>query len=119
MDAQKQDSPKSFRFLAIGPSRIPGANHNGRSKPDVTERRKADRKATYMARHDALTSLPNRHLLAERMQLAMAQAKRGDRIASKEYGCTFARGNLFHRPQSANAVSAILCGEIADRRSEG
>ncbi len=48
---------------------------------DVTERRKADRKATYMARHDALTSLPNRHLLAERMQLAMARAKRGDRMA--------------------------------------
>jgi len=48
---------------------------------DVTERRKADRKAAYMARHDALTSLPNRHLLAERMQLAMARAKRGDRMA--------------------------------------
>lgn len=48
---------------------------------DVTERRKADRKAAYMARHDALTSLPNRHFLAERMQLAMARAKRGDRMA--------------------------------------
>jgi diguanylate cyclase (GGDEF)-like protein/PAS domain S-box-containing protein len=48
---------------------------------DVTERRKADRKAAYMARHDALTCLPNRHLLAERMQLAMARARRGDRMA--------------------------------------
>ncbi|RUP00518.1 MAG: EAL domain-containing protein [Hyphomicrobium sp.] len=48
---------------------------------DVTERRKADRKAAYMARHDPLTSLPNRHLLAERMQLATARAKRGERMA--------------------------------------
>jgi diguanylate cyclase (GGDEF)-like protein/PAS domain S-box-containing protein len=48
---------------------------------DVTERRKADRKAAYMARHDPLTALPNRHLLAERMQLATARAKRGERMA--------------------------------------
>jgi diguanylate cyclase (GGDEF)-like protein/PAS domain S-box-containing protein len=48
---------------------------------DVTERRKADRKAAYMARHDPLTSLPNRHLLAERMHLALARAKRGERMA--------------------------------------
>jgi diguanylate cyclase (GGDEF)-like protein len=44
---------------------------------DVTEQRKAETKIAFMARHDALTELPNRSVLSERMEQALAQAGRG------------------------------------------
>src|SRR3569833_1410957 len=44
---------------------------------DVTEQHQAESKITFMARHDALTQLPNRILLAERIELAIAQVGRG------------------------------------------
>jgi diguanylate cyclase (GGDEF)-like protein len=40
---------------------------------DVTERRLAEEQVAFMARHDALTRLPNRTLFAERMEQAIAQ----------------------------------------------
>jgi diguanylate cyclase (GGDEF)-like protein len=45
---------------------------------DVTERRQAEAKIMHMARHDALTNLPNRVLFKERMEQALA---RGDTLA--------------------------------------
>jgi diguanylate cyclase (GGDEF)-like protein len=48
---------------------------------DVTERRAAEEKVVFMARHDALTQLPNRTLFLERMQQA---------LMGLEQGCTFA-----------------------------
>ena len=44
---------------------------------DVTEQHRAESQITFMARHDALTQLPNRLLLAERIEQAIAQAGRG------------------------------------------
>ncbi|MEN3349826.1 MAG: hypothetical protein V7632_3461 [Bradyrhizobium sp.] len=44
---------------------------------DVTEQQRAESQIAFMARHDALTRLPNRTLLAERIELAVAQAGRG------------------------------------------
>jgi len=44
---------------------------------DITERRKADEKIAFLARHDALTSLPNRSLLMERIEFALKDAARG------------------------------------------
>ena len=49
---------------------------------DVTERRTAEAKIVYMARHDALTALPNRELLLERLELAVAQAGREGRFCA-------------------------------------
>jgi diguanylate cyclase (GGDEF)-like protein len=48
---------------------------------DITEIKKRESSAAYMARHDALTSLPNRHVLTERMHAGIACAHRGERMA--------------------------------------
>jgi diguanylate cyclase (GGDEF)-like protein len=44
---------------------------------DVTEQRRSEAKITYMAQHDALTGLPNRVLLRERLEQALAITGRG------------------------------------------
>ena len=48
---------------------------------DITERRLSEQLLMHMARHDGLTSLPNRHVFNERLAIALAQTGRGDRIA--------------------------------------
>lgn len=48
---------------------------------DITDIKKRESTAVYMARHDALTSLPNRHVLTERMHAATTCAHRGERMA--------------------------------------
>ncbi|KAA3630098.1 MAG: EAL domain-containing protein [Proteobacteria bacterium] len=45
---------------------------------DVTERKEAERLISYQAYHDLLTGLPNRSLLADHFELAVAQARRTD-----------------------------------------
>ncbi len=44
---------------------------------DVTERRLAEEQVAFMARHDALTRLPNRTLFAERMEQAIQRLEEG------------------------------------------
>jgi diguanylate cyclase (GGDEF)-like protein len=48
---------------------------------DITERRQAEAKIAYLARHDGLTGLPNRSLFEERIEQAMAGAARGAEFA--------------------------------------
>ena len=48
---------------------------------DVTESRKASAQIAHLARHDALTDLPNRVLLRERMQEVIRNAQRDERCA--------------------------------------
>jgi diguanylate cyclase (GGDEF)-like protein len=48
---------------------------------DVTERREAQDRMAHMARHDALTDLPNRVLFREKMQEALTHARRGRTMA--------------------------------------
>jgi diguanylate cyclase (GGDEF)-like protein/PAS domain S-box-containing protein len=48
---------------------------------DITEWQRAQAQITHMARHDALTNLPNRILFREQLEQALRLAKRGDRLA--------------------------------------
>jgi diguanylate cyclase (GGDEF)-like protein len=48
---------------------------------DVTERRRAEERIHHMARHDALTDLPNRTLFRERIEEALKQAGRQGKLA--------------------------------------
>jgi diguanylate cyclase (GGDEF)-like protein len=48
---------------------------------DVTERQHAEERITHMARHDALTDLPNRILLRERLEHELKRVKRGENLA--------------------------------------
>ena len=44
---------------------------------DITERKRAEEQVKHLAFHDALTGLPNRLLLNDRLKIALAQAQRG------------------------------------------
>jgi diguanylate cyclase (GGDEF)-like protein/PAS domain S-box-containing protein len=48
---------------------------------DLTERRRNERQIAHMAHHDALTDLPNRSLLRERMERALVRVSRGETLA--------------------------------------
>jgi diguanylate cyclase (GGDEF)-like protein len=48
---------------------------------DITERRRAEQQIAHMARHDALTDLPNRVLLRERLEHELKRVRRGEIVA--------------------------------------
>jgi diguanylate cyclase (GGDEF)-like protein len=48
---------------------------------DITEQRRSEMQIAHMARHDALTDLPNRVLLRERLTEALIHVERGQRLA--------------------------------------
>jgi diguanylate cyclase (GGDEF)-like protein/PAS domain S-box-containing protein len=48
---------------------------------DITEWQKAQAQISHMARHDALTNLPNRRLFRERLEDALRRITRGEQVA--------------------------------------
>lgn len=46
---------------------------------DISDRKEAEARIRYMAHHDALTGLPNRIMLADRLQQAIALARRNEK----------------------------------------
>ena len=49
---------------------------------DITERRQTEARLSYLAYYDVLTNLPNRVLLLERLQQAMVDAERVNRLVA-------------------------------------
>jgi diguanylate cyclase (GGDEF)-like protein len=49
---------------------------------DITERKRAEARIEYLARHDVLTGLPNRSFLAERLEGMLALARRHEVVAA-------------------------------------
>lgn len=61
------------------------AHHGGEQRfigilRDITERKAAEDKLSYLANYDSLTGLPNRSLFRDRLSHAMARANRNDRL---------------------------------------
>jgi diguanylate cyclase (GGDEF)-like protein len=52
---------------------------------NIEQRKQAEGRITYLAYHDALTNLPNRTLLEDRLATALAQARRKDRMLALLY----------------------------------
>jgi diguanylate cyclase (GGDEF)-like protein/PAS domain S-box-containing protein len=57
---------------------IPGSEKSVVSLSDITELKEAERQIYHQAFHDALTSLPNRALFMEHLNMALKRAKRRD-----------------------------------------
>ncbi|MCW3048122.1 MAG: hypothetical protein JWO74_2406 [Solirubrobacterales bacterium] len=52
---------------------------------DVTDRRRAEEQVVHLAYHDSLTDLPNRALLQEHLELALARARRNEQSVALLY----------------------------------
>jgi diguanylate cyclase (GGDEF)-like protein len=74
-DAYVQDLPDG-RTVAVSHQPLADGGWLG-TYEDVTERRRNEARIAHMAHHDVLTDLPNRALLRERMELALADMRDG------------------------------------------
>ncbi len=84
---------------------------------DITERRAAEEKILHMAQHDSLTDLPNRALFDDRLNLAMARARReGTKLA-----LMFLDLDRFKpvNDEHGHAVGDLLLQEAARRMRRG
>jgi diguanylate cyclase (GGDEF)-like protein len=68
------------RVISILSKRLAGGGWVA-THEDITERRRAEERIAHMARHDALTDLPNRLLLRERLEHELKRVKRGEFLA--------------------------------------
>ncbi|KQT86728.1 deubiquitinase [Methylobacterium sp. Leaf469] len=71
---------KNGRIIAISHKAVAGGGIVA-TYEDVTERRQAEARIAFMARHDVLTGLPNRSVFVERIDEALAHLGRGSRFS--------------------------------------
>lgn len=93
---------------------------------DITERRALEQAIRDMAYHDPLTGLPNRKLLSDRLELALAQARRGQRamavlfldldgFKSVNDGWGHAHGDTLLREVAGRLSGALRTGDTVAR----
>lgn len=58
---------------------------NARLQAEIQERKLAEQQIRYLANHDALTGLPNRRLLEDRLEQAMEMARRSGRQVAVQF----------------------------------
>ena len=68
------------RVISLVSKPVPGIGSLA-THEDITERKRAEERIAHMARHDALTDLPNRTLLRERLEHDLKRVKRGECLA--------------------------------------
>ncbi len=86
---------------------------------DVTDRAQAEERIAHMAHHDALTDLPNRVLLRERLEAGLAHVRRGQQLAVHYLDLdTFKNINdTLGHPVGDDLLKAVaerLCGCVRD-----
>jgi diguanylate cyclase (GGDEF)-like protein len=68
------------RIIAVSDARMADGGWVA-THEDITERKRTEDSIGFMARHDALTKLPNRTMFQDRMEEAIAMTGRGDQFA--------------------------------------
>ena len=110
------------RAIAISHEPLPGGGWV-RTYEDVSERRRAEAQVHHLARHDAVTGLPNRLVLAEHVEQAAARPRAGFallalglhdfKIVSDMFGYAVADAVL--RRVAERLVAAMGDGDLATR----
>ena len=79
---RRKDGSLYYEEKTITPLKDPDGriSHFVSTGKDVTERIQIQERLQYMAQHDALTDLPNRVLLFDRLKLALVRARRHQRL---------------------------------------
>jgi diguanylate cyclase (GGDEF)-like protein/PAS domain S-box-containing protein len=84
LDIEEFVFPSDGRQKWLSTSKVPLRDNAGRVlglvgiSRDITDRKKVEAQVQHMAHHDALTNLPNRALLMDRLKQAIAKARRDE-----------------------------------------